>query len=336
MRRFLLYLAVTDPDLVKRVIKHETLRQENLGLLLLLVAFCAAASGGYAIHTVFDDKLIVSMSAAVWGLFVLCIDRALIASSFGASSELPYEIRLVQKYIPLVFRLVLAYFLGIIISIPLEMRVFESEINDYLYSMEQKKFNTELDRIKQKADKARNDAKSELERQSKALSDHISSLQQELIQMQSDLVRINREGTIYRTVTNRHGTFSIPTDKNKQYLKPLQNSIDIKSKELEMANKGKGQAINEYKQVYSGKILEIEKNYRDAYQEATPSHSSRSFLTRYNALSNLSDSPENGSSTKYLQTLFRWIIILIEVMPILLKVTSDAGPYDRLLGDDYD
>jgi hypothetical protein len=127
MKRFLLFCSGADPRLLKASPGDEP-RYLGLGTTVLLTAVLASLSGGYALFTVFQSIPAAAALGALWGAVILNLDRVVVTGmrrQRTAWMDLLYALP----------RLVLAVLLAIVISRPLELRLFEPEIEQRMMEM---------------------------------------------------------------------------------------------------------------------------------------------------------------------------------------------------------
>ena len=103
----------------------------GIGGIVLFTAVFATLSAGYAMYTVFEDLWISVGFGVLWGLMIFNLDRYIV-SSIKKTGTVWNQILMA---IP---RLILATFLGIIISKPLELKIFEKEVNKQLNTIIQR------------------------------------------------------------------------------------------------------------------------------------------------------------------------------------------------------
>ncbi|MCK8672238.1 DUF4407 domain-containing protein [Rhodococcus sp. HM1] len=98
-----------------------------MGAVVLTTAFFAALSAGYALYItgVTNGWILAVVAGLLWGLAILNLDRMLI---LGLSQERDWK-KLLMLGAP---RVALAIIIGIVISTPLMLKVFESEIEAQL------------------------------------------------------------------------------------------------------------------------------------------------------------------------------------------------------------
>src|SRR6201996_7485941 len=121
-RHFLWWCSGAYQDLLKDCPSEHT-KYAGLGGVLLATFALAALSAGYAMYSVFADPLWAGLFSLLWGLIIFNFDRFLVSTmrKYGVS-------RRKQIWIA-VPRLVLALLIGFTIARPLELKIFEKEID---------------------------------------------------------------------------------------------------------------------------------------------------------------------------------------------------------------
>ena len=128
----LLYvLSKTDYRLVSRCNTRTKMHQRGLGFFVLLTASFAFFAGLYALTTIFGfwdeynqtyiltykERLIVTVCALLYALMIASIDREIVSAK--------------NKWAA-VLRIPLAIAIGIVISVPLKLKILEGRINQQI------------------------------------------------------------------------------------------------------------------------------------------------------------------------------------------------------------
>ena len=118
-------------------------KKAGMGGTILGTAILATLSMGYAAYTVAsigikDEKSCGPVIAAVvigiiWGLVIFNLDRYLVNSMYS-DGESTISMREFKSGLP---RIIIAFFLGIVISTPIEMKIFEGKINEDIIANDQ-------------------------------------------------------------------------------------------------------------------------------------------------------------------------------------------------------
>ena len=97
----------------------------GIGGTILFTAMMAALSGGYALNFVFDNTYIAVAFGIFWGLLIFNLDRFIVNSMYSDGKHTISWGEL-KSGLP---RIIMAVFLGIVISTPLELKIFYKEID---------------------------------------------------------------------------------------------------------------------------------------------------------------------------------------------------------------
>lgn len=277
----------------------------GIGGIVLFTAVFATLSAGYAMYTVFDDLLIAVGFGILWGLMIFNLDRYIVSSikkTGGWWNQLLMSIP----------RLVLATFLGIIISKPLELKIFEKEINKQLNTIIQrnkKQLQGEISgRILQQSGPFENEKKQiadQAAQYQKAYDSAAAELEKEILGKQS-------------TLTSGKEGFG-PNAKRKQELKE-QRRADLENFQKQMAPR-MAYLDREISKVYGN--LETERKSTETFEDKY-----NGFAARLQALDELG---KNSAIIATAAAFIMGLFICLEIAPVLVKLISHVGPYDYLL-----
>ena len=135
LRRIVLALSGANEE-VLALVPSERARFESLGWAILITSGVATISMWFALASAVGINGILALPIALaWGLVIMGIDRWLVVT-------MPVEGR--RKFAIAVPRLALALLLGTLISTPLVLRIFQSEINAQIAKIQQQSYNTFL------------------------------------------------------------------------------------------------------------------------------------------------------------------------------------------------
>ena len=135
LRRLVLALSGADEEIL-RYVPSERTRFESLGWAILITSFMAMISMWFALSSALSINGILAIPVAVfWGLVIMGIDRWLITSMPVDGS---------RKFAMAVPRVLLAILLGTLISTPLVLRIFQSEIDAQMAVMQQTNYSSFL------------------------------------------------------------------------------------------------------------------------------------------------------------------------------------------------
>src|SRR5688572_26193285 len=119
---FLWWCSGAHQKLLKQYPSEHT-KYSGLGGVLLATFVLASLSAGYALYSIFGNAIAAFAFAIIWGLIIFNFDRFLVSTmrKYGVSPK--------KQFWMAVPRIVLALLIGVIIARPLELKIFEKEIN---------------------------------------------------------------------------------------------------------------------------------------------------------------------------------------------------------------
>ncbi|UII27393.1 DUF4407 domain-containing protein [Fulvivirga maritima] len=288
--RFFLFCSAANQDLLKKCPSSERNKYAGVGATVFFTGLLAALSGGYAIYTVFNSVTIGALLGLFWGGLIFNLDRFIV-------STIKKNDKKSDQWKQVIPRLLLAVFLSLIISKPLELKIFEQEINEQLHYTGVKKLE-DIDQLyEQKIDKRR----ASIEKLKAA-----TNAKFEIREKYYEEYKCECEGSCG---TGEKGIGSECLRKEQKYLKA--------DEEYKLAKAENDEEIQTIQAIIDDLHAE-EKEYKHELQASFAS----GLLARLNALGNLPSGPSLA---------IVMLLICIEVAPILTKLLSPYGPYDHLL-----
>ena len=272
----------------------------GIGATIFFTGLLAMISASYAIYTVFDSWGGAIAFGLVWGLMIFNLDRYIVSSmkrrgTFGSDfmTALP--------------RLVLAVIISIVISKPLELKIFEKEINAELISMEQEVYKTQESKVQDR-----------YQSQTLALQSEIASLKAEI-----QVKQIKRDELAAIAQQEADGTGG-----SKQ--KNLGPIYKAKKKDADQADAELKTLIAQYQPLINDKEATIKATQESMTADIHGLNRAGlgGFASRIDALSRLAAK----SQAIWIASLFIMLLfIAIETAPIFTKLISARSPYDYLL-----
>ena len=113
-------------------------KYHGIGATIFFTGVFSAISAGYALYTVFQSYISATIFAILWGMMIFNLDRYIV-SGMRKKNNILKEIGMALP------RVVLAVFIGIVIATPLELKLFESEINAEIGMMQQETYKMQDD-----------------------------------------------------------------------------------------------------------------------------------------------------------------------------------------------
>jgi hypothetical protein len=129
LKQFFIICSGADTDLLNSCSKGEQNKYVGIGATVFFTALMAFIAASYALYTVFDHLFAAVGFGFIWGLLIFNLDRYIV-------STIKKTGHIIDELIQASPRIVLAVIIAIVISKPLELKIFEKEINQVL--LEQK------------------------------------------------------------------------------------------------------------------------------------------------------------------------------------------------------
>jgi Mn2+/Fe2+ NRAMP family transporter len=125
LNNFFLTCSGVDKTLIDNCANGEQNKYVGIGATVFFTAIMATIAGSYALYTVFDNLYAALFFGLIWGLLIFNLDRFIIATIKKSDSKW-------KEFLQVSPRIVLAVIIAIVISKPLELKLFEKEINQVL------------------------------------------------------------------------------------------------------------------------------------------------------------------------------------------------------------
>ena len=300
--KFLWWCAGAHQKLLKQF-PSEHSKYSGLGAVLLATFVLATLSAGYAIYTVFGNWLWTIGFAIVWGLIIFNFDRFLVSTmrKYGVSRR-----KQIMMAIP---RLALALLIGVVIARPLEMKIFDKEINVKMTENLHKKIQLNDSLLAMEYKNQLVNAETERQRllgRKLAIEDTLHNLQTAYLQ-EAD----GTGGSMQRGIENI-------TRLKQDAFNLARNQFAPELSALEQNMRSQDGIMGTAKASMEDKRKEFEKT----------AIANMGFLERNKALADLS---AEEPSVFWASLLISMLIILIEIGPVLSKLIMPLGPYDIAL-----
>lgn len=301
-RNFLWWCAGAHQDLLRKY-PSEHSKYSGIGGVILATFVLAALAGGYAVYSVFGSWLWTIGFAIIWGLIIFNFDRFLVSTmrKYGVSKG-----QQIRMAVP---RLFLALLIGITIARPLELKIFEKEIDVKVLENRHKKIQLNDSLLNKETMASLQTAEAERSRMTsrkQAIEDTLHRLQQAYV-AEADGTGGSMQRGIESLTRLKQDAY---TNALRQYAPELQ--------ELQSGITYQDSILSTVRSVNEGKRTQYEKDIAGKV----------GFLERNKALSDLAD---EESSVWWTNLLLSMLIILIEIAPVLSKLILNVGPYDVAL-----
>ncbi|WP_158825651.1 DUF4407 domain-containing protein [Mucilaginibacter lacusdianchii] len=312
--RFFWFCSGAHVDTLKKYpIEHN--KYVGIGATIFFTALFASLSGGYAMYFVFSGNPLAPLFSAlfglIWGLAIFNMDRYIVASINKQGSTN-------QQILQATPRILLAIMIGMVISRPLELKIFDKEIRDKLKASYLKGQNRKIDTLQ----------KTYLQKYAMELNKN-KDLKAEKDSLEKD---INRS----RVELNQE----VFGDKTTQTSGVVGYGFNAKRKEEVLAEKQNRLKTVTDDQTKMDQYLSQRKDYEglNSTRLFTPGQldslaNIAGFADRNWALGQLAfrSDGQKDLDTYLAQSFIGYLFILFECLPVFVKLMSPKGPYDVAL-----
>jgi len=295
LTEFLWWLSTAEREiLIDSVVDRN--RYRIIGMTVLATWLFASFTWTYFFSTIVDSTVLAVALGIFMGFIILTIDRALIKGITKFNKK---------KFTPLLFRALLAITIGTFMAQPAVLYMFDKEI----------KMQTSLDNEKRKLVKRQQ------------LDSLFSNRKNELLG-QKEKIKTSLD-TKYADVVKARQSFLAETDGSG-------GTGKVGIKDIAIAKRNEYQKLDEEYQgmlkAEQTKLNDADKELNDMEQKikaeelAFTQYLNNGFLTRVDALSNLL---KNNPPLQFRYYLIVFILMLIELMPVIAKTLLPSGSYDE-------
>lgn len=299
LQRFFIFCSGADTAILENCSPGENTKYAGIGATVFFTAVMAAIAGSYALYTVFDNLFTAIFFGLIWGLLIFNLDRFIV-------STIKKRDNFFDEFLQATPRIALAIIIAIVISKPLEMKIFEKEINQVLLEEKNDMTLANKDQLALQYTPA-----------IEALTAENEALKQEIVDKETSVNELydtyiaEAEGRAGTEILGKGPVYKEKRDKHDAELAALQelritNAEKIEANEAQMA------------------LLATE--YQDKVAETQPVIDGfDGLMARVNALDKL----------PWLPSFFIFLLFLaIETSPIIAKLLSPKGAYDLKLEEE--
>jgi hypothetical protein len=298
LQRFFIFCSGADTEILEQCSAGERTKYAGIGATVFFTAVMATIASAYALYTVFDTYYAAIFFGLIWGLLIFNLDR-FIVSTIKKSDNFFDELIQASP------RILLAVIIAIVISKPLELKIFEKEINQVL--LEEKNTMT-LENQNQLA--------LQFTPTIEALNTEIEGLKKEVADKEASVNALyetyiaEAEGRKGTEIIGKGPVYKEKREKHDAELAALQ--------QLRTDNAAKIAAAE-------AQIVDLSNQYKTKVADTQPVIDGfDGLMARVNALNKL----------PWLPSLFIFLLFLaIETSPIIAKLLSPKGAYDLKLAE---
>ncbi|WP_370478965.1 DUF4407 domain-containing protein [Tamlana flava] len=298
LKRFFIICSGADTDILKDCSVGEQNKYAGIGATVFFTAIMAFIAASYALYTVFDNLFTAIFFGFIWGLLIFNLDRYIVSTIKKTGN-------VIDELIQASPRIILAIIIAVVISKPLELKIFEKEINQVLLEQKNDMTLSNKTQIAKQFDPTIASLQGDINR----LQNEITNKEAEVNQLYDTYIaeaegtagtKLLGKGPVYKEKRDKHDTLLAELNQLKEENKAKINSIETQ--------------IVQLKNDYDAEVLNTQPiiNNFDG------------LMARVNALGKL----------PWLPSLFIFLLFLaIETSPIFAKLVSPKGAYDFKLED---
>ena len=298
LKQFFILCSGADTDILDNCSNGEQNKYAGIGATVFFTAVMATIAASYALYTVFDSLYSSIFFGLIWGLLIFNLDRYIV-------STIKKRDNIIDEIIQATPRIFLAIIIAVVISKPLELKIFEKEINQVL--LEQKNDLT-LANQNQIAEQF-NPQIADLENQILSLQSQLNTKETEVNALYDTYIT-EAEGTAGTKLLGKGPVYKEKREKHDAALAELQ--------ELKTYTKTRTTALE-------NQIATLQGTYTANVAESQPVIDNfDGLMARVTALGKL----------PWLPSFFIFLLFLaIETSPIIAKLLSPKGEFDFKLED---
>ena len=298
LQRFFIFCSGADTDILEQCSAGEKTKYAGIGTTVFFTAVMATIAASYALFTVFDNIFTAIFFGLIWGLLIFNLDRFIV-------STLKKRDQFFDELLQASPRILLAIIIAVVISKPLELKIFEKEINQLL--LEEKNDMTLAN--KDQLALQYTPAVEALQQENESLKNEITDKEAEVNALYETYIS-EAEGRKGTEIVGKGPVYKEKREKHDAELAALQELRKTNSEKL---------AANE------AQMAQLASAYETKVAETQPVIDGfDGLMARVNALGKL----------PWLPSLFLFLLFLaIETSPIIAKLLSPKGSYDLKLAE---
>ncbi|MDB4291849.1 DUF4407 domain-containing protein [Maribacter sp.] len=299
LQHFFILCSGADSSILKTCSEGEQNKYAGIGATVFFTAIMAFIASSYALYTVFDSVVASIFFGLIWGLLIFNLDRFIVSTIKKRNSFF-------SEFLQATPRIILAVIIAIVIAKPLEMKIFEKEINQVL--LEEKNEMTLAN--KEQLALQYTPAVEKLNQDIVALKDEIDSQETETNALYDTYIT-EAEGTTGTMLLGKGPVYAEKREKHDAALEEL--------KQLKETNAAKIRGVE-------AQITALNTEYADVVKNSQPIIDGfDGLMARITALEKL----------PWLPSFFIFLLFLaIETSPIIAKLLAPKGEYDLKLEDE--
>ncbi|MCJ7468593.1 MAG: DUF4407 domain-containing protein [Maribacter sp.] len=299
LQNFFILCSGADASILKSCSQGERNKYAGIGATVFFTAVMAFIASSYALYTVFDNVYTAIFFGFIWGLLIFNLDRFIVSTIKKRNSFR-------SEFLQASPRIILAVIIAVVISKPLEMKIFEKEINQVL--LEQKNELTLANK----------------EQLALQFTPTVEKLNQDIASLKGEIATKEAEtNALYDTyISEAEGTAGTKLLGKGPVYKEKREKHDAALAELQQLKLTNTQKIGDIET----QIAALNTEYATVVKDSQPIIDGfDGLMARINALGEL----------PWFPSFFIFLLFLaIETSPIIAKLLSPKGEYDFKLEDE--
>jgi hypothetical protein len=293
--RFLWWCAGADKDILKYSSYADHVKYVGIGGIVLATGILASLSMFFAINYIFENAAIAIPVGLLWGAIIFNLDRFIVSSTGKGDGTDTITWKELGNATP---RLAMAMILGFTISAPLEVYIFQKEIDKQFYKLDQEEQKAEIKKIEDIYTKSPEFNK--LNKDKATIEEEVKNLEKEREDYQKRAAKEN---------ATEFGGCGPKCEEFKRMASEVMGRIEERKAKINALDK----KLQVYEDEKTAKIKEL----------SSVNNSSHGLLDRLLALHAIP-----GSSVP--AWMIRLMFVFIEIAPVLLKLMLIKSPYDYM------
>ena len=264
-----------------------------------MASLFASLSGIYAAYTVFGSVWLAILCAVPWAIIIFSLDRYIISSMRHRGNLTNARNRFLQNLLLAIPRLLLAIVIGVVISTPLRLAYFKQEIETQIQAQQERplvEVENEITRKEAELSSLNATLQAEASRLDEILDSYLTEAQGR------GRTGVRGQGAVARTIRDIY-------ERTENDFRQTKSRIEQQVTEISAD-------------------LAVLKVRREELQSQSQREQPKSLFAKLEALSVVAHKDNRLALANY-SILF--LMVLIEVCPVLLKLLSSEGPYEDLL-----
>ncbi len=299
LENFFIFCSGIDKNILAET-PTENNKYAGIGATVFFTGIFAMIAANYALYTVFNDIYISSAFGLVWGMLIFNLDRYIV-SSLKKKGNFFRDFGLALP------RIILAVIISIVISKPLELKIFETEINAEIISMQQEKRKEHEDLLKAR------------------YQNDLDKVENEILDINTKVgaIRANKDFLKKDALSEADGTGGSKIRNMGPIYKAKMNAAANAEAELTAKESEVAPQLTE-KENRKKEILAA----RDKDMKQMEFAALTGFASRMEALDRITQK----SHAVLIASIFLMLLfIAIETAPMFVKLISERSPYDYVL-----